>query len=166
MVGAVRDESVLADQDVVEEEELLAVYRGERVTAHHDVPGETEVLLDVLAHVRVIPVNAGVGKSNAIVERLAWLHGLLAHVRHAVEAMVEPDAVPVYRRRLIDRIGESNEHLGILRYPQQRARNLAVERVHRVLAPVNSTPNHTGRELERVAGVEAQDLTPPRRWGR
>ena len=130
--------------------------------AHHDVAVEAEVLLDVLAHVWVIPVDAGVGEAKVIGEALARGDGTLGHVGHAIVRVVEPDAVPVHRRRLVERVRELDRDLCALRDLQQRARVLAVEREHRERAPLERTPNDAGGEAQRVAARQADERSRPR----
>ena len=65
--------------------------------AHQQVAVEPQVLLDVLAHVRVIPVDAGVGEAKPVGELAAGRDRSLGEARDAVEAVVQPDAVPVHR---------------------------------------------------------------------
>ena len=85
--------------------------------AHEQIPVETEILQHVLAVMRVIPVDAGVAEVHAVLERAAWRHRLLRDVRHAVEAIVQPHAVPVHGGRKIGAVGEAHDDRGTLRRP-------------------------------------------------
>src|SRR5262245_33790337 len=98
--------------------------------SYEHVAVETQLLLDVLPHVRVIPVNAGVGKPYLIREAAAWRHRQLRHVRDAVEPVVETHAVPVHGSRLVQRVRELNGDRGVLWDVDERPRILIVEGEH------------------------------------
>ena len=76
--------------------------------------------------------------------------------------VVEPDAVPVHRRRLVERVRELDRDLGALRDLQQRARVLAVEREHRERPSLERTPHDAGCETQRVAARQADELSRAR----
>ena len=104
-LAAVWNQRVVAEQQVVEHQHLLAIRPAVIVRAgrpHEHVAGEAEVLLDVLADVRVIPVEPGVGKAHAVGERVAGRDGILRDAGCAVEPVVEPHAVPVNRAGCVE----------------------------------------------------------------
>ena len=73
-LAAERHEAVLAHQQVVEHQHLLAVRGAEVVRVGRvdaQVPVQPQVLLEVFAVVRVVPVEAGVGEVNPVLERPA-----------------------------------------------------------------------------------------------
>src|SRR5258706_558167 len=73
---------------------------------HVQVSVQAQVLLYILAIVRVVPVEAGIRKMDAIRKPPARRDGILGDARSAVEPVVQPDAVPVHCRRLVNRVDE------------------------------------------------------------
>ena len=68
---AQRHQAIVAEQNVVEHQHRFTVGRAVLLTgvgAHQQVAVEAQLLLDVLAHVGVIPVDAGVGKAKPVGE--------------------------------------------------------------------------------------------------
>ena len=55
---------------------------------------------------RMVPVDSGVGEMHVIGKSLAGRDGTLREVGYAVESVIESNAVPVDRRRLIERVDE------------------------------------------------------------
>src|SRR5205823_14894501 len=107
-----------------------------------------------LANVRVIPVDARVGKVHAIYEAAARRHWLLREIRGSIERIVEAHTVPVNSAGQIDAIAEAHRDLGILRHANERARDLAVEAVHREGSAFDRAPHEHRREVERVTILE------------
>jgi hypothetical protein len=155
-VAAPRQQALVVDEQVVEDQELLAMHGAVRVGArrlHEDVAVQPEILLHVLAHVRVIPVDAPIRKPERIGERAAGLDRRLGEIGHAVEPRVEPEAVPVHGGGHRQRVPEPHRELGALRQHEQRARILAVEPEHGELAARDDAADDTRREVERIAGL-------------
>ena len=71
-----------------------------------DVAVEAEVLQHVFAVVRVVPEDAGIREREAVVEGRARFNQRLREVRDAVEAILEPQAVPVDGRRPVRAVDE------------------------------------------------------------
>ncbi len=102
-----RDLAVL-DQDVVERDRQLTVHRRPVVGVGglDDDPGiQAHLLGEVLADVRVVPVKAGVGELQPIGELAAVRDRRLGLLGDAVEAVLEPQAVPVQRRVDVAEVG-------------------------------------------------------------
>src|SRR5512145_1179495 len=72
---------------------------GEGECTDQQVAVETELLLDVFADMRVIPIDARIWKAHAVGERATRRYRGLREIGHTVELVVEPDAVPVHGRR-------------------------------------------------------------------
>src|SRR5437762_8990462 len=79
-----------------------------------DVPVHPEFLRVVLTDVRVVPVDAGVWEAEPVGETTAdrdrRLHALVASMRHTVETVVEPQAMPVHGGLDVGLIGEVERH--------------------------------------------------------
>ena len=154
------ESAVVGDQQIVEHEDLLAVDGGvprvgRRLDQHVSV--EPEVLLDLLAVVRVVPVEAGVREEDPVLETAAGGHRVLGEVGHPVEGVVEAHAVPVDRGGPGGVVLEVDEDRGVLVHVDQRAGVLAVEAVHHVVASVDG-PAHPARDqVERLSVLEAHD---------
>ena len=80
---------------------------------------------------RVIPIDAGIGKVHAILERALRRHWILRDMGHAVETVVKSHAVPVNGRRKIRAVGEVDDDRRTSIDLNQRARVLAIETQHR-----------------------------------
>ena len=88
------------DQHVVERQRDLAMHRRPVVLVgwdDDDVAVQTHLLAVVLADVRVVPVDAGIGEVKPVAERAADRHRRLGLVG-AVVAVVQPEPVPVHGR--------------------------------------------------------------------
>ena len=59
---------------------------------------QAHLLCEVLANMRVVPVEPRIGKLDLIGERAADRNGLLSLVRHTVESVFEPQTMPVHGR--------------------------------------------------------------------
>ena len=95
---AKRKETVLGDEKVVQHEDLFSVDRIEVGRARgpdQQVAVESEVLLDVLPVVWVVPVDSGISKENPILECIPGLYRVLRHPGHTIERIIETHAVPV-----------------------------------------------------------------------
>jgi hypothetical protein len=133
-----RRHPAVLDQDVVERQRALAVRRRPVVALawrHDDGAVQAHFLSVVLADVRVVPVRAGVGHAELVGERAAHRDGRLCGVR-AVEAVVEPQAVPVHRGWRIAVVGHAHPHGRALRDAQVRAGHRAIvgQQAHPVAA--------------------------------
>ena len=140
---AVANGAGLGDQQVVEHQHLFAIGGREVVwlaRLHQQVAVEAEVLQDVLAMMRVIPVDAGIGEMHLVVERLAGRDRLLGDMRHPVEAIVQAQAVPVDRRGEVSAVGKSHGDRRRLVHLNERPGILAVEAKR-----VDVRPNNTRR---------------------
>ncbi len=90
--AAERRNLAVLDEDVVERQEDLAMHRRPVVGSgrnHEDVPVQAHLLAVVLADVRVVPVDAGIGELDSVREVTSDRDRRLRLVR-AVEAVVEP----------------------------------------------------------------------------
>src|ERR1043166_4246209 len=105
---------------------------------------------------RVIPIDACVGEANDVAKALTRLHQRLRDAWHAVESIVEADAMPVDARRLVEMVGEVDDDGRALRDADQRTGRLSVEAVRGDLAPGNRTANQAGSEIERIAIAQRQ----------
>ena len=94
-----RHHSGVGHQDIVQHQHGLLVYpfQGPRVRANQQVPIETQLLLKVLSHVRVIPVDPRVGKAQVIDQLGAGLDRPLSQPRCPIVRIVQPNSVPVNR---------------------------------------------------------------------
>ena len=132
-----RDLAVL-DQDVVERQRDLAVH-GRPVVGvgglDDHVAVQPHLLAVVLADVRVVPVDAGVGEGDVRGVALAGAHRLLGLVRSVV-AVLEPQPVPVDRRFRVALVLDVDDDLGALAHLERRTGDRAVvgEHPHRGVA--------------------------------
>jgi hypothetical protein len=72
---------------------------------------EAHLLGVVLADVGVIPVDARIGEAHLVAEAAALgnrrLHAVVRmSMRHAIELVIEPEPMPVYRRLQVSLVGE------------------------------------------------------------
>ena len=118
--------------------------------------------MHVLAVMRVIPVDAGIGKVHAVLERAARRHRILRHVRHAVEPVVEPDAVPVHRGRKVGAVRKAHDNRGSFVHLDERSGILAVEAEHRTVRPNSTRRTGAATSVERGAVAKPQQLARPR----
>jgi hypothetical protein len=120
------------EQEVVEREQELAV--GGRPVAglggvDEDVAVEAQLLAVVLADVRVVPVDAGVGAVDVVRERVADRNRRLRFMRPVV-AVLEPETVPVNGRLHLGVVGDVHDHGRALRDLERWAWNGAVVGEH------------------------------------
>ena len=96
---------------------------------------QAHLLAVVLADVRVVPVDAGIGAGDAVGERAADRDRRLGLVR-AVVGVLEPQPVPVHRRLEVRLVADVDDHLGALAHLQRRAgdRPVVGEHAHRGVA--------------------------------
>ena len=92
--------------------------------------GEPAGELLELVHMRVIPVGAGVGADELVVESLAGHHRLLGERHRAVHGVVYADAVPMHRARLGEAVLEAEKGLLALLHPEHRPGHPAVVSPH------------------------------------
>ena len=117
------------DEHVVHGNDHFAVDRGPVVSLRgldDDVAGQAHVLRVVLADVRVIPVQALVGKTNPVGEMSTDRDRLLRFVRDAVVPVLEPKPVPVDRCRDVAVVRHVDDDLRSLPDAQGGSRDRAV----------------------------------------
>src|SRR5262249_44546972 len=103
-VAAKRNQPLVTEKQIVEDQRLFPVGGAERVRAlrtDEQIAIEPEILLDVLPDVRMVPVDPRVAKTNLIGEAAARLDRILSDPGRSVAPIVQPNAVPVNRGRLI-----------------------------------------------------------------
>ena len=155
------DNPVLAHEQVVEHHDFFPVDGAEVVgivRPDHEVAGQPEVLLDVLAVVGMVPVEAGVGEMHGVAEALARGHDILRQARDTVEAVIEPQSVPVDRGRPVDAVREIDRDRRVLGDPEEGPGNLSVEAVAEEFAAPDAAAHVDGIEGERVAVGEFDQL--------
>ena len=164
-LAAERDRSCCAHQEIVEHQHLFPV-RGTVLRpvgrTHQHVSVEAELLLDILTHVWVVPVDPTVGEAHAVCEGTAWGNGRLGEVRHAVKPVIESDAMPVHGGRFGQAVGERHDDLGASRDLDQRPRVLSVEAIHRVGLSVEAAAHPARLEPECVTLGEPHQLSGAR----
>ena len=106
----------------------------------------------------VIPVEPGVRKMDPILKGHAWLDRVLGDARHAVEPILEPDAVPVHRGRLVEPVGDIDRDRRLLRHLDQGTGVLSVEAIHGEHPAVDGAQHETRHEVEGAAVAEPHDL--------
>ena len=79
-----------------------------------DVPVQAHLLAVVLADVRVVPVDAGIGELDAVGEAAADRDRRLRLVR-AVVAVLDPQAVPMHGRLQVALVRDVDDDLRALR---------------------------------------------------
>ena len=154
-------EAVIVEEDVVEDEHLLAIRGAVVVRARggdEKVAVQSEFLLHVLSVVRVIPVDARVPEEDPVMERRAGFDGILGEAGDAVEFVVETDAVPVHRGGIRGAVGEVHEDGGLLGDADEGAGVLAVEGEHGEAAARDLAPDDRRLKVERTAVGEIDDL--------
>ncbi len=111
----------------------------------------------------VVPEDSVVGKLQRIGKGVARSHRLLRHPRHAVEAEVLPESVPVHRGGLVQPVHQHHrDAVSLVRHDKGTGR-LAVERVGRK-GPRSHLPSHQfGFQAERVSRLHTMQLTWPER---
>ena len=143
-----RDHAVL-DQEVVERDRELPI--DARPVARvrgldDDRPVHPHLLAVVLAEMGVVPVEAGIRELDAVREDAADLDRCLRVDRDAVEAVVEPEAVPVDRRLDVTVVRDVDDDLGPLVDVKRRAGDGAVVGDHPDGGPADVLDD--GRDLE------------------
>ena len=157
----------LVDQQIVQHDRFLPVHRAEVVgcwMAYQHVAVETHVLLDVDAHVRMVPVDSRVRKVDGVGEALARLHGLLCYTRHSIRAIIDPHTVPMHRGGKIDLVDEVNDDGRVPVDLDERTRVLTVEAVHHERPSAERAAHEHGRQVERVAIREPLHFSENRFW--
>ena len=97
-------------------------------------------------------------EAHHVREAAAGRHGVLRDVRHAVVAVVEPDAVPVHGGRQVEPVGELDDDARLLIDVDQRPRVLPVEAVHDERSAAEGAADEPGLEPQRVAIAETDEL--------
>ena len=167
MRGALQAEGhgdIARHEEVVHHQDFFPVGRGvvvglARLDEH--VAVQPQVLQDVFAVVRVVPVDPRILEVDLVAEGLAGLHRVLSDAGHAVGRVVEAEAVPVDGRRPLDRVGEVHRDRGRLGDVQKRSRVLAVEAVHDVVAAANPPPHQPGLQVDGVPVAEPDHVAGP-----
>ncbi|CAI8794765.1 hypothetical protein EMIT0P218_10428 [Pseudomonas sp. IT-P218] len=113
-------------------------------------------------HMRVIPVAAGIGHTEFVIEVLPRQHRQLRHVRHAVHFQRQADAVPVNRggnRQVVD---ESHPQPFTLAHAQFGAWRRRAERPGRGLVPGHQLDVQRCRnQFIVVTGIRVSHLAQP-----
>ena len=91
---------------------------------------QAHLLREVLAHVRVVPVEAGVGELHLAAVAAADRDGFLGLVRDAVVAVLQPETVPVHGRLHVAVVAYVHGDPGSLRDVERRAGDRAVVGEH------------------------------------
>ena len=122
-----------------------------------DVAVLPELLAVVLADVRVVPVDARVGKRDPVREAAADRDRRLRLVR-AVVAVLQTQPVPVHGRLEVALVDDVDDELRALAHAQRRAGDRAVvgDHAHGVVA--DPLRDRRDPQLERVAVGELHDL--------
>jgi hypothetical protein len=127
-----RDMAIL-DQQVIQRDGQLAV-DGRPVRGvgglDHDRAVQTHLQAEILPHMRVVPVEPGVGELQLASERSADGDRLLRFVRDPVVAVLQPQAVPMHGRLDIAVVGDVHRDFGALVDVQGRARDRSVVGQH------------------------------------
>ena len=163
--GTEGHQPVVVDQNVIERDHLFAMRRSVVVGVrrrHHDVSVQTEVLLDVLTHMWVVPVDSGVSEVHLVAKALARPDGRLGDVRNAIEAVVETQAMPVHGGRHVDVIGEVDDDRRAPRGADQRPGVLAVVAEHHVHLAADAAPHERRPQVDLVAVLEIEHFVGPR----
>ena len=146
-----RTGTVGGEQQIVEEKNGFMMHGAKvvRVTrVDAQVAVEAEFLLDIFAVVRVVPVDPGIGKVDAVLKAVAWIHGGLCDARHAIVPVVEPNAVPVNRSREVELVREIDRDRRVLCDANERTGILTVETKHRHGLVIDHACDDTGLEIE------------------
>ena len=170
LVAAERRDLTVLDQDVVERERELTVDRRPVVGVRwddDDVAVQAHLLAVVLADVRVVPVDAGVGERDACRVAPADRNGLLGLVR-AVEAVLQAQPVPVDGRLHVALVLDVDQQLRPLGNPQRRAGDGAVvgEHPHRRVADALGHRRDAQREAVAVGELDGRGGGRCRQAGR
>ena len=156
-----RGDAAVFDEDVVERDDEFAVHRRPVVVVggfDDDVAVQAHVEAVVLADVRVVPVQAGVGEAQPVGELAADRDRRLGLVRHAVVGVVEPQAVPVDGRFGVAVVADVHDDFGSLPDPQRGAGDGAVVGEHADAVVAEVLGDGRDAQLEGVAVVERDDV--------
>ena len=113
---------------------------------------------EVLADVRVIPVEPGVGELNLVRERAPDRDRRLRLMRNAVVAVLQPKAVPVDRRLDIAIVAHLHRDLRPLIHVQGRAGDRTVVAEHPQLRAIDALAHGRDPKVEPIAVVEPDQL--------
>ena len=122
-----------------------------------DVAVLAELLAVVLADVRVVPVDAGIGERDAVGEAAAHRDRRLRLVG-AVVAVLEPQTVPVNRRLEVAFVDDVDDELGALADANRRTGHRAVVGDHANGVVAEALRDRRDPQLEPVAVAELDDL--------
>ncbi len=155
-----RDASVFHEQVVQGQGDEPVGRRPERGVGglDHDGAVQAHLLPVVFAHVRVVPVEAGVGELELVGERAADRDGLLRLVRDAVVAVLQPQAVPVRRGLGVSVVPHLDGDLRPLVDVERRTGDRVVVRQHAQLCAVDGLADRMDGEVESIAIVKADDV--------
>ena len=128
-----------------------------------DVAVQAHLLGVVLAHVRVVPVHAGVGEAQPVGEVPTRPHRVLhaavaPAAGHAVVEVVVPQAVPVHGGVEVKPVHEPADDLRALPHPDRRTRDRAVVGEQADVGLADALAHGRGLQLERTAGRDRQGL--------
>src|SRR5215211_3524741 len=130
------------------------------------VPVEPKLLAIVLAHVRVVPVDAGIREGDAGRVAAAWRDRLLRLVGPVV-AVLKAQAVPVHSVRDVAVVVDVDDDLRALPHLQRGTRDRAVvgQHPHLVLADLLGYWSDAQLELGPVSELEYLSRTGLRETG-
>lgn len=111
---------------IVEQQCRFAVV-GQRLVPRLDDQRPVERTVELRAHVRVVHERTFVGRDELVHKRRAWGDRLLRQIGHPVHPVVEPDPVPMDRRRLRQLVLDLDPHPFSLPHTQLGAWDAAVE---------------------------------------
>ena len=147
-----RNQAGIADQQVLQHQKLFAIGGNLRAgLPHENVAVQAERLLDVLANVRMVPVNTSVREPQFVGERVA-------DPGDAVERVVQPDAMPMNARRVRQVIREPHHDFRATRDFDPWSWILPVVAVHRVRLAIDRAVDELGIEIDDVAVLETKHL--------
>ena len=160
-----RQGSLIVHEHVVQDENLLPVRRPVILWiggGDEQVSEETQVLLNVLPHMRVVPVHARIGHVDLVGEAVASLDGGLGYPGDSVVAVVEAHAMPVDRRGHLDVVGHAHHDRRVLRRLDERTGILTVVAEHHHFVTVDYASDHRHVDVERVSIRHGHDFRRPR----
>ena len=126
----------------------------------HDRAVQPHLQPEVLADVRVVPVEPGVGELELVGERPADRDRLLGLVRDPVVAVLQPQPVPVHGRLDIAVVAHLHGDLRPLIDVQGRAGDRPVVGEHAQLGAVEALAHRADAQVETVPVVEPDHVGP------
>ena len=153
----------ILDQQVIQRDGQLAV-DGRPVRGvgglDHDRAVQTHLQAEILPHMRVVPVEPGVGELQLASERSADGDRLLRFVRDPVVAVLQPQAVPMHGRLDIAVVGDVHRDFGALVDVQGRARDRSVVGQHPEEIAGDAVAYRADAHVERVAVAQPHNTRP------